>query len=151
MINERLIKGDRYYGLDASPQFWLDLVNNPQKIKDCCNGVGSEVGWWGKLTYHLIPNTVWGLDVTEFSDIHDYDYCYPESFATKQDALNYKHLADNRGLDNILAIIDRDTKWTWLKIMRRARAMKYYDALDIFGEDSFLDGKIIGGKKYHPS
>jgi hypothetical protein len=146
MQNTKLLPTDRYYGLDAPPEFWSDLINAPERIKECCNGVGSQVGWLGKLTYHLIPNTIWGLSITEASDIHDWMYVYPKSFATKQDALNWKHMADNLLLDNIITIIERDTYWTLLKIIRRQRAMAYYSAVDEAGVESFLDGKVVSSK-----
>lgn len=143
MINDNIKKGERYHLLDAPYEFWIDLVNNPQKIKDCCNGVGSEVGWFGKLTYHFIPNTIWGLDVTEFSDIHDYMYTYPEEFDTEEDALRYKDMADRTGRHNLQVIISRNSKLRWLKLLRIRRARQYYFLLKIAGKDSFLEGKKI--------
>jgi hypothetical protein len=43
-----------------------------------------------------------------------------------------------------MTIIDRDTKWKWLKVVRRNRALAYYDAVDLAGVDSFMEGKMIG-------
>lgn len=146
MVNKTLKNLDRYYRLDAPKEFWNDLKETPYKVKECCNGVGSTVGFLGKITYHLIPNRIYGLDVTEASDIHDYMCTYPKYFKTKQDAVNWKRMADNMLLDNVIIIIERDTRWQWLKNLRRYRAMSFYNAVDSFGDESFFDDKIIGEK-----
>ena len=136
-------KAIKYDGLELSPEFARLATEDPQKILDCCNGVGSEVGLWGKLTYHFIPNTIWFLDITPCSDIHDVDYCYPSQFKNKAEALAHKADADLRIRENMETLICEKTKWEWLKCLRLERAMNYYCILRAAGEDSFLEGKTF--------
>jgi hypothetical protein len=143
MINVNFKKGDRYYGIDAPPEFWRDLKERPDIIKACCNGVGSEVGFWGKLTYHLIPNGIWFLDITEASDPHDWMYNYPAKFRSREEALQWKAYADELILDNILVIIKRDSANAFMRCLRERRAISYYTAVTEAGEESFLDGKTF--------
>ena len=70
----------KYDGLLTSKTSIFLLKNDPEQFKKYCNGVGSMVGFWGKLTYHFIPNTIWFLDITPSSDLHDVDFSYPNEF-----------------------------------------------------------------------
>ena len=136
----------KYEGLDVSSSF-KELANTQegiQKIIAWCNGIGSEVGFWGNLTYHLIPNTIWFLDVTACSDIHDIDYNYPIKFATREEALKFKTDADLRLYNNLVAYIKMNTTNSWLLSMRLRRAKIYYEIVSNAGNQSFLDGKTIG-------
>lgn len=130
-----------HFELSAQPDYWR-LTNRQHKM--ICNGVGSRVGFWSRLLYHIIPNTIFFLDITPASDIHDYDYCYPFHFDSLKSALLFKHAADCRFRENCFKIIDHETRWEWLKTMRRIRVEKYYFALSAYGLTAFLAGKSIG-------
>lgn len=135
----------RYAGLWAPEEFWFYLAHDPDKIKAVCNGVGSPSSW----TYHLTPNTIWGLDITAAADIHDWMYTYPPDFATEADALAYKEKADRVFRNNLIRIFEQAEAqpgfkgWMHRRIagVRRARAQEYFMILQNFGGTSFWEGK----------
>jgi len=145
----------KYDGLLLSEEFIRIATTHPSWIKKYCNGVGSRVGFLGKASYHLIPNTIWGLDITAASDIHDVDYVFPVEFASEGAAYLHKKMADIRFRDNCYILIDRADKTGWLRKIgllklqealtarRKLRARLYYIALRMMGEESFLSGKKI--------
>ncbi len=112
-----------------------------------CNGVGSTAGFWGKLTYHFIPNTIWCLNITPCSDIHDVEYSIPGEFKTLDEALDWKAWADERFYKNLQIYIELNTSYECLKALRLSRAKKYHFAVCSAGETSFLKGKTILEKK----
>lgn len=136
----------KYLGLHMSDEARHLLGTDPEKWKSYCNGVGSNVGFWGRLTYHLIPNTIWFMDATPASDIHDVEYWIPDAFPTKAAAIEWKLQADERLLDNLLALIQAKSANAFMRIIRTRRAVAYYNAVREIGEDSFLEGKIIGAE-----
>jgi hypothetical protein len=79
----------------------------------------------------LVPETIWGLPITKACEIHDFMYTFGEKTE------DYKQASDRVFLANILTIIDRETKFGWLKYLRRQRAYKYYDAVAMLGDSSF--------------
>jgi len=129
---------EKYRGLFVPQDMLGALVTRPCEVDDVCNGVGSNVGWFGRLTYHLIPATIFFLDVTAAADIHDWMYTYP-----KTAKIDYKDEADRTFLNNMLRLIDADTSWTgrMLSYPRQRRAMTYYVAVRDFGGPSFWAGK----------
>lgn len=135
-------KATKYDGLELSPEFARLATEDPQKIIDCCNGVGSEVGFWGKLTYHLTPNTIWFLDITPVSDIHDVDCTYPSRFKNKAEALKHHEEANKRFRKNLQTYIEMHTSNRFLLWLRLDRAAKYYVILTMTDE-SFLEGKTF--------
>ena len=124
-----------------SAAFQLLATENPEVIMDTVNGVGSTVGWLGRLTFHLIPNTIWFLDITPASDIHDIDYAYPSSFKSEGAAIRHKDQADRRFYDNVKILIEAHTSNRVLKCLRYRRLRKYYWTLKNFGMESFLESK----------
>jgi len=142
----------RYEGLWAPESFWYTLSFNPAQIERVCNGVGSP----GTLSYHLIPNTIWGLDVTPASDIHDWMYTYPAKFPSDAEALEWKNKADRALLNNMIRLFERAEKDSWLARrlawFRRNRAQLYFEAVQHFGGPSFWEGKNhpleIGGQSW---
>ena len=92
-----------------------------------CNGCGSKgLGGW------LVPDTVWGLNITDCCNIHDYMY---SQGATLKD----KEYADRIFLNNLVRKIDSGSKlFKWL---RRRRALTMHWAVDTFGEAAFWDKK----------
>jgi len=144
-MSSKSISKDRYEGLEYSEEFGRILEENPEKLKDICNGVGSKVGA-GKLIYHFIPNTIYLLDITPASDIHDFDYTYPDKFDSLTEAYAYKRMADDRFYDNVLKLIDKHSSNPIIKFLRKRRAKEYFFALTEFGLSSFLKGKNFSHK-----
>jgi len=90
-----------------------------------CNGCGSKgLGGW------IVPDTLWGLSITETCNIHDYMY---EVGTTIKD----KNSADRAFLNNMLRVIDACTKWGIVKTLRKNRAYIYYSVVKKFGGPAF--------------
>jgi hypothetical protein len=93
-----------------------------------CNGAGAAGQWISSI----IPNTMYGLDCTEAFNIHDYDYDVGVSRADKD-------RADRNLLNNLLTLINH--KGGLLMLPRQWRAMKYYEAVQLLGDEAFFNGK----------
>lgn len=96
-----------------------------------CNGCGTKgLGGW------LVPDTLWGLNITPVCDIHD--WMYKEGIT-----LEDKERADRVMLNNMLRIIDASTGWaaSLFRALRRQRAMKYYSAVRDLGGLAYWSGK----------
>lgn len=90
-----------------------------------CNGCGTKgLGGW------LVPDTLYGLSITEACNVHDYMY----HLGTHQ---HEKDHADRVFLDNMYRIVHEGKQWGWLKWLRRRRAYKYYLAVQKFGGGAF--------------
>lgn len=89
------------------------------------NGCGAK-GW----KVDLVPDTLYGLDVADVCDIHDWMYAEGETIADKDEA-------DRVLLNNLLRKIAAKTKYVWLRWLRRKRALKYYQAVAEFGGPAF--------------
>ena len=92
-----------------------------------CNGCGTKgLGGW------LVPDTLYGLNITEECNIHDWMYHEGETQEDKDHAdLNFYH--------NILDKIEQGYRiFKWL---RRMRAKKYYLAVKLWGDTAFWAGK----------
>ena len=100
----------------------------PDEKARICNGAGAA----GKWISSIIPNTMYGLDCTEAFNIHDYDY---EVGVSRDD----KNRADRNLLGNLLAIINN--RGGWLYFFRHRRAMKYYEAVQLLGDEAFFKNK----------
>jgi len=137
----------RYLNVDGSKKFKMPeatynmLMSDPKKFKSFCNGVGSKVGFWGKLTYHFIPNTIWFMSITQASDIHDVGYSIPDEFDTIEKAIAYKHQQDSYFYDNIC--IEATRRGGWFEDARKRGAWVEYLAVKSLGSSSFLANKII--------
>lgn len=130
-----------YEGLLITKEVREFMINFPSKFIAICNGVGSEIGFWGKLTYRLIPNTIWFLNITKASNLHDVGYTVPSVFITTTEALVYKDLVDAQFYSNLIILIER--AGGWLENRRKKRAYAYYLTLKNCGKESFLAGKTI--------
>ena len=95
-----------------------------------CNGCGARGGM-------PVPKTFWGLSMVDACNVHDWDYQHGATLADKQ-------TADRFMLFNMLIIIEAQTGWyqTALKLMRRRRAMKYYEAVTMLGSKAFWANKV---------
>lgn len=100
---------------------------NPVQKELFCNGCGAN----GALD--VVPDTVWGLSVTEACNIHDYMY------ATAASTLAAKDEADRCFLNNMLRLIA--SAGGWLAPLRRRRARIYYEAVSHFGGPAFWKNK----------
>jgi len=116
----------KYQGILKAPESYWSL--DPETKKEICNGVGPK--GYG----FLFPDTIWGLDVSEAADIHDYMY---QIGVTEED----RKKADKVFLDNMNAIIDSQSSWAWLTKLRKRRASLYYEAVSKFGKPAFLASK----------
>jgi len=138
-----MVDKSKYDGLAMSPQAREILDNYPGRWVEYCNGVGSpEGGWFRRITYRLTPDTIWGMDITPASDIHDVEYTVPDHFSTKFVAESYRHESDLRLRHNIEILADRG--WRIFRAKRYARARAYYFILRQQGAASFYAGKKIG-------
>ncbi|MEE7625440.1 hypothetical protein V3O24_04640 [Methylobacter sp. Wu8] len=100
----------------------------PEEKAKICNGAGVA----GKWISSIIPNTLYGLDCSEAFNIHDYDYNVGASRADKD-------RADRNLLNNLLTLINH--QGGWLMLPRQWRAMKYYNAVQLLGDEAFYKGK----------
>lgn len=98
---------------------------DPEMIRLEVNGCGTD-GWKGQL----VPETFYGLNISEACNIHDWMYLLGKTIADKEEA-------DRVFLNNLLRLIDDRTRWCWLKWLRRRRALKYYQAVKHFGGPAF--------------
>ena len=102
-----------YKGLIAPEKYWL---LKPEAKKKYCNGAGP------KHFGFLVPDTLYGLSITECANIHDYMYAMPE-FS--------RSLCDEIFLKNMVA--KAKAAGSWLKKLRIARAHTYYYSVRAFG------------------
>jgi len=105
------------------PSGFLDM--SPELKSEVCNGAGAKDGI-------KVPNTMWGLNLKDVFDIHDYEYYMGEDDKDKRDA-------DRHMLSNSIILINN--KGGWLAPLRRRRALKYYEAVAYFGNKAFYAGK----------
>jgi hypothetical protein len=112
--------------LYAPPSY---IQATPEERKRVVNGCGP--GGWLRL---LVPETMYGLDVSEACNIHDWMYV---TGLTIED----KDTADRVFLNNLLRIIDANTSWWLLRRLRYRRARTYYNAVHDFGGPAFWHGK----------
>ena len=104
--------------LVARTSYW-DLTRG--EIRESYNGMGP-----GRLGGWLVPDTMYGLRVTEAGNIHDHMYAHA---GDQQD----KWVADIMLLVNTLTIIERKSRSRILRWLRRRRALLYFDAVADFG------------------
>jgi len=93
------------------------------------NGCGPD-GWKSDL----IPDTIYGLDVTVACNIHDWMYYEGESNQEKD-------LADRVLLNNLLRMIAAAQGPALLRKLRRFRAHLYYKAVQRYGGPAFWADK----------
>lgn len=96
----------------APAAFWL---LTPDQLREISNGMGPK--GFGLM----VPDTMWGLDVSICGDIHDFMYSLPGK----------KHLADKVFRENLFSVIAH--KGGPLAFARRNRARIYFWAVDTFG------------------
>ncbi len=111
-------------GIELSNDFGM-----PEEFRtNGCNGAGS--GWNAKF----VPDTIYCMNIRPAACIHDYAYLVGKTIEDKQQA-------DREFLNNLLRIIESNTKWYYPKMLARRRALKYYEAVVAFGGVAFFKGK----------
>lgn len=111
--------------LFAPAGYWQLSADDQAKI---CNGMGAK----DSLVSYFIPNTFYGLDLTEAGNIHDYMYHVGQ-------ATEDKRRADEAFLNNMMRIVD--AQGGWMAPLRRRRAVLYYEAVLYCGGPAFWEGK----------
>lgn len=112
--------------LDAPPTYWSCDASIRALL---CNGAGPAGKGW------IVPDTIYGLNITEAANIHDWMYVWGEK-------LDDKNKADMTFLMNLMRIIDERTTripiaghiMRWL---RHRRALTYYEAVATFGTRAY--------------
>ena len=94
-----------------------------------CNGCGSKDGI-------KVPNTIWGLNIKELCNIHDWMYKYGVTLADKL-------FADAMFRLNLTIWIDAQSGFigSSLSILRHKRASTYYTAVAKWGNKAFWINK----------
>jgi hypothetical protein len=84
----------------------------------------------GKFGDWLVPDTMWGLCVTEACNIHDWMYAFGKNKKDRKEA-------DDTLLENLYRTIDNDQPTRVFRILRRMRARTYYFFVRTFGRSAF--------------
>ena len=109
------------YNLKAPKEYWEIDISGLQNI------IGKGGCGPGKLGDKLIPDTVWFLSIKPACAIHDFEYSI---MIDEQD----RERADHNFLFNMLRLVERQTKFIILRMLRRRRALKYYEVVRIGGK-----------------
>lgn len=109
-------------GLDAPKAFFVIEDSTLAMIVGGCGP--------GKKGDRLVPDTVWGLSIRPACAIHDFDYGMGRKVSDRKSA-------DLRFLANMLKIVETESRFTPLRIMRRYRIMTYYSAVAEGGAAAF--------------
>lgn len=112
--------------LIAPENFWK---MTPAERKENCNGCGAKDGF-------NAPDTMYGLDIGEACNIHD--FMYGEGVTSRD-----KVIADEIFEHNLRAIIDSESYW-FMKPLRYIRAKEYFAIVKHFGSDAYWRDKVEG-------
>ena len=88
----------------------------------------------GKAGDFLVPDSLYGLNVTFICQIHDWDYAHG---STEED----REKADRTFRNNLMRWVNHKTTFYPLKWLRLRRATTYYKAVSMFGGPSFWNTK----------
>jgi hypothetical protein len=110
-----------------APQSFIEA--SPEVRAAVANGCGAA-GW----KVDLVPDTLYGLDISDCCDIHDWQYREGETIEDKDSA-------DRTLLNNLLRKINAVTTRRWLRWLRRKRALAYYQSVVEFGGPAFWADK----------
>jgi len=109
-----------------APEGYWALPESVRKQYRCGPGRG--------ILESLIPETMYGLNISAACSIHDYMYIHG---ATEEDRV----IADEVFLNNLIRIIEANTTNKLLLCLRLRRAKTYYNAVRLFGGPSFWNDK----------
>jgi hypothetical protein len=120
--------------LYAPASFWQAADDERRQY---CNGCGAHNG----LSSLWVPNSIYGLDASLCCDIHDWSYGEGQT-------IDDKDSADRAFLNNLLRMIEWARKNgsvvdVALAPLRRRRALKYYEAVVVFGGPAYWEGKNL--------
>ena len=123
MLNVRLVKRDGLLMLESFCFF--KSISTKEEYSDICNGAGA------KGSGFLVPDSLYGLNMTIVFDLHD--YCY-----NKFKSVLGKELSDLMMKVNMMLYIDKHTTKcpfmrSTLLFLREKRALLYYHAVDSVG------------------
>lgn len=90
-----------------------------ERIKDATNGCGRE-----GIENVIVPDTIWGLDISPVCRIHDWMY-------TEADSLEDEEDADAVLAANMVEYIKQRSANAFMVWLRLRRAYKYIDAVTI--------------------
>lgn len=110
-----------------APESYVRAI--PEVRAALVNGCGPG-GW----KIDLVPDTIWGLDISEVCNIHDWMYVTGRRLEDKDEA-------DRVMLNNMLRAINAAGGWWILRFLRRRRARIYFESVHIFGGPAFWAGK----------
>ena len=111
------------YKLKAPNEYWeIDLVG-------LANIIGKGGCGPGTTGDKVVPDTVWFLNIRPACAIHDFEYSI---MMNEKDRVT----ADGNFLLNMMRLIERQTKFFLLRMFRRRRALKYYEAVRAFGGET---------------
>ena len=112
------------------PRMYDELT--PDEKAKICNGCGTKgLGGW------LVPDTLYGLDISEPCNIHDFMWYLGRTEMDMREA-NLTFL-----VNMIITILSVKYPW-WKKpllVARLHRALKYFEAVDIAGSHFFYKEK----------
>lgn len=97
--------------------------------KKICNACGSS-----SVLVDFVPDNLFGLDISEACNIHDWMY-------QKGKTSNHKKVADDTFLTNMFRLIDNAGGNVLLRWIRKAAAKTYHLAVKQFGDSAFWSGK----------
>jgi hypothetical protein len=100
-------------------------------IQDAIGEGGCGPGGFGDL---LIPDSMYGLKIKKACSIHDWMYHFGK------DDLD-KSRADRVFLNNLIRIINKNTKNRFMRMLRYRRAKTYYSMVCVFGGPAFWSDK----------
>ena len=110
-----------------APESYWKLTE--QQRKDACNGCGTK-----GIIGHVIPDSLWGLDIREACNVHDWMFAVGETIEDKDEA-------DRVFLNNMLRLVDAGSKNWFTRMIRSRAAVKYYYAVRDCGGPAFWQGK----------
>ncbi len=123
--------------LRGPEDYLLMLQYCPEMVDEVANGVGSETSW----TYHLTPDTVYGMNINPTSHPHDWGYTFPLEFKSVADGLAWKRKMDFWFAKNLQTQIDDGSKI--LRPLRNSRRTEYIEALKLGGDAAFWADKPL--------
>jgi hypothetical protein len=95
---------------------------------EICNGMGAKDNFWSRF----IPNTMWGLNVLEAANRHDYRYHVGKTKEAKREA-------DRGFLIDLFIIINNHGGW--MAVPRMLRAFTYYLFVHFCGYKAYWKNK----------
>ena len=124
-MNKPLVVRSKLTGLVAPLEYWA------VPPEDMHLHVTGRCGPGKGILEKAVPEKIWGLVITKACEIHDFMY----EFGPKTE--EYKQASDNVFLSNMLTLIDRNTKFGWLKWLRKREAFRYYRFVKTCGDAWF--------------